>query len=396
MAIDLAGPFPLPQENGVPKFQLLLVVVDVCTRFVFLRPIISKEAAIVGAELYKLFCDIGFPQVLQSDNGTEFKNSTIRTITNLADIDHRFISAYHPRAIGVAECYVQTAKQTISKLIRADNSTWYKEVPGAQFVMNAKIASLHGSTPFSLFFGRRLRTATTPHLQSALLSEDELNERVDYLTNLVYPAISDGVQARQTEAAEAFRRKHRLNVKDNPFPDGSYVMTIDPKLHSALQPRYEGPYKVLRRNQGGAYILEDLTGALLDSTCAPTRMKLIRRDTVEDDADIFTVQQILDDKVVPHPDDPSKEGEKQYKVRWKGYSPEHDSWIPFANFIELGMIEKYRRRRYGEDTTIKLDNGIGSSPEASTPVQKMPPERATSSRLGPMRRSMRKNGDIRV
>jgi len=77
-------------------------------------------------------------------------------------------------------------------------------------------------------------------------------------------------------------------------------------------------------------------------------MKLIQRDPVEDDTEVYEVQQILNHQPI--------EGttEMEYLVRWKGYASEHDSWIPFKNFIETTMIEKYRKRRGLSDESDDL------------------------------------------
>ena len=49
--------------------------------------------------------------------------------------------------------------------------------------------------------------------------------------------------------------KHEL------FPDGAYVMVKDVLKGGKLDPKYEGPFKIVRRNTGGAYILQDNTGS---------------------------------------------------------------------------------------------------------------------------------------
>jgi transposase InsO family protein len=344
VAIDLAGPF-VEAENTGNKY--LLVVVDVCTRFVFLRAIPGKSGSVVAQELFNLFCLVGFPKVVQSDNGTEFKNELLNGIAARSGVEHRFISPYHPRANGLAERFVQTSKQTVAKLILADVSTWDQHVAVAQYAMNTRVAAIHGSSPFSLFFGRQLRGAGEPNIQNDIMTEEELQARVDYMTQVVFPAVSERVRERQRLQEKKFTK----GVVTDPFPDGSYVMVEDPSPGGSLLPTWEGPYKVVRRNRGGAYVLEDLTKKLLASNVAPSRMKLVQRDPVEDDKDVYEVQQILNHRPI------EGSNEMEYLVRWKGYSSEHDSWIPFKNFIETTMIEKYRRRR-----GVESDGLSGSQP----------------------------------
>ena len=47
---------------------------DHLTKFVILRPLRRKTAAEVASTLLDIFCLLGPPHILQSDNGKEFKN----------------------------------------------------------------------------------------------------------------------------------------------------------------------------------------------------------------------------------------------------------------------------------------------------------------------------------
>ena len=54
----------------------------------------------VARKLWKIFCLIGWPRILQSDNGREFVNQILQALMKLTGIDHRLISPYNPRADG--------------------------------------------------------------------------------------------------------------------------------------------------------------------------------------------------------------------------------------------------------------------------------------------------------
>ena len=60
-------------ETNLP-YNLLLVNQDHLTKFVVLRPLKSKTAIEVTSTLLDIFCLIGPPHILQSDNGRKFKN----------------------------------------------------------------------------------------------------------------------------------------------------------------------------------------------------------------------------------------------------------------------------------------------------------------------------------
>lgn len=99
MAMDLARPFPESTDGNV----FLLMVIDVCMCFMFLKPIHDKQAITVGKALFDLFCLIGFPRILQSDNGAEFVNSLLATMTTQLGVNHCLLTPYHPCGNGVAE-----------------------------------------------------------------------------------------------------------------------------------------------------------------------------------------------------------------------------------------------------------------------------------------------------
>jgi IS30 family transposase len=85
MATDLIGPFtPTTKDH-----KYVLVLVDVCTRFVFLKALRNKLSATIGKTLFKIFCLIGFPRILQSDNGTEFVNEILKSLSNQFSTQHQ-------------------------------------------------------------------------------------------------------------------------------------------------------------------------------------------------------------------------------------------------------------------------------------------------------------------
>jgi len=200
-----------------------------------LRPLPDKSAATITKNLALLFCDIGLPKIIQSDNGTEFVNSIINSLVKECGIDHRLTTAYHPRANGIAERYVQAATQTLRKLSDGNNNNWDQYIPATQFALNTRVVSLHNSTPYSLFFAR-------PHndfnnyasSKGQLLTEKELLERIEYMTKIVFPAISDKAAQSQQQMIDRFKGQ----ISNEPFPIGSFVMTQRYDKNNKLEANY--------------------------------------------------------------------------------------------------------------------------------------------------------------
>jgi transposase InsO family protein len=323
MAVDLTGPFPV-ESNGN---RFLLILVDVCTRFVFLEPIPDKKAMTIAKVLFKIFTTIGFPRILQSDNGREFVNEAVQVMTTTMGVQHRLLTPYHPRGNGVAENHVKTACNIIRKEVKDHKQQWANHVPMAQLAMNTRIVALHNSSPFSLFFARRYNGISNfSDTTEKLSSQEELLERLEYMTKTVFPAIDTKTRETQRRMIERFNR----TVLHSEFPDGAKVMSLDPILGDKLSPRYEGPYTVVRRTTGGSYVLKDATGEELGRNFAPSQLKLVLDDF--EATDTYVVEKILNHRQGPG-------GGMEYRVKWKGYKEE--TWEPQENFIERKCITDY-------------------------------------------------------
>jgi len=288
MAVGLVGQLPRTPNDNVR----LLVLVDICTRFVFLVPLKDKTAKSIATALFNIFTMIGFPRILQSDNGKEFVNEAVKEMTKIMGTQHRLATPYHPRGNGVAENHVKATMAIIKKKIQGMKHTWDNYVPMTQLALNTRVVALQDSSPFSLFFARRFNGYHNfSDDQGVPLSQSELEGRLRYMTEVVFPAIDAKSRSTQQKMIERFNR----TILHNEFPDGVKVMALDPIQGEKLTPRYEGPYTVVRRSTGGAYVLKDGTGELLGRKYAPSQLKLVLDDL--DDSDVYEVEDILTHKL---------------------------------------------------------------------------------------------------
>src|SRR6201986_61092 len=77
------------------------------------------------------------------------------------------------------------------------------------------------------------------------------------------------------ERAE-FIKRHKHTMEDYNLPTGSLVLVrntrIEMKLDRKAKPQYLGPFIVIRKNYGGAYILAELNGSIWKSAVAAFRV----------------------------------------------------------------------------------------------------------------------------
>lgn len=333
--------FQLPTSKE--GYNYVLIIVDIATKYVFLRPLKTKDSISVAQQLFELFCNMGFARIIQSDNGKEFVNTVIKDLKNIASMDHRLITPYHPRANGISERYVRVVKESLFRQLNGAETEWLELIPATQFATNVKVSTVHQSSPFTLFFGRKFNFFGN-YKDTIIQPEDAnmLEERMKFLSELVYPTLDTRNEHIQRMRAIKFNNNHIMVD----YPDGSEVMVcIEERDGGKTSQRYAGPYRIARRTRGGSYELSDSQGIILPRRYTPSQIKpLIPEDTVEETS--YVVEKILDDK--------QESGKRWYYVKWQGYDAEDNSWVNEDDFNDVDIIRQYwkaKRKREKQGIT---------------------------------------------
>jgi hypothetical protein len=109
-------------------------------------------------------------------------------------------------------------------------------------------------------------------------------------------ALSAKVYEARVEAARRFEQDYAASIKDFNFSKGALVLVrntaIEKALNRKMRARYLGPYVVLARNRGGAYIVSELDGTVLDRPIGAFRVvPYFARKTIELDESILDVDE---------------------------------------------------------------------------------------------------------
>ena len=328
--IDCSTHMP-PTPDGK---RAMLVIIDVFTGFVILNPLITTSANEVAQHLWDAFTTFGFPKILQSDNGPEFVNDVLRAMVQLTGVEHRFISPYNPRADGKVERCIGTVTGILKKMLHGTDDMWSTLLPWAQFCFNNKVSSLTSSTPMSLMFGRKMNDVkdhtTDP---PTTISLDDWKKHQEKMIAVIYPAISDRTRTSKQAMIKTLN-KNRKTLLHNALPNGAIVMLVDQLRQNKFEPKYVGPYHIIRRARNGAYVLRDpATGDMLDRHVPVDQLKLISKKprVIDIKNNQFEVQEILQHRGSP--------GKYEYYVKWKDYNDR--TWEPASSFLDDTVIKNY-------------------------------------------------------
>lgn len=326
VSIDTLGPLPTTVEGH----NYVLVVVDLFTRFIFLEPMIAKSASDVSQALMKIFSQFGFPRELLSDNGSEFKNQVVKGLATLVGFTQKFSLPYNPRVNGAAENAVKLTKAILFKLAVGDFSEWNRLLPFISFALNSRLHSRHNSSAFALMFGRDSKTNIGNIKESIEDDGSRWKDRIQQLVDEVHPAILE-TSKHTALKMKKYHDKYR-NLTD-PLRPGTKVMVRRTDRASKLTPAFSGPFTVIKRS-GNSYVLTDPTGELY-----PTKIPIHRLKKLEDDESIddpgFEVEEIRDHR--------GDGADREYLVKWLGFSEEVNSWVKSKDFFETDIITAYHK-----------------------------------------------------
>ena len=122
---DLVDLSKLSKKNSGYKF--ILVIIDILSKYVWLRPLKSKK----GSELKEAIEDVleksgRKPRILQSDKGTEYRNSLVQSLLQKRNI--KFITTHSERKASVVECVNRTLKAIMFRYFTYKNTRRYVDV----------------------------------------------------------------------------------------------------------------------------------------------------------------------------------------------------------------------------------------------------------------------------
>jgi len=182
-AIDLFG--SLPTSRGGVKY--ILVCYDVFSKHMKLYPL---KAATTKACLNKMtnhyFLHVVKPEVILSDNGTQFQSPTWKRKLEGLNVQVRYTALRHPQANPSEGCMKE-----ISKFFRIycseNHKKWAELAPYIESWLNNMVAGATRFTPAELMFGGK-----SPNIFEGLLPEtpegghvsDECREKFLKLTRL--------------------------------------------------------------------------------------------------------------------------------------------------------------------------------------------------------------------
>lgn len=260
-----------PKLGCEHEFQYVLVLKDLYSGMVELVP--CKYAShIPVVEALAFWCGrYGTPKILQSDQGSHFKNKILEDLTRRMGIHHHFTFAYCPFSNGAIEIVNRSLKRVLRTAILEQNlktSDWPYLLPMVMSVINGSKAERLGDlAPRQVYMGLPeydpftiIYNPSWGELREIPLDTDEIKMAFEDLMedlNVMHAEVTMAKAAAREKSHRAWRRRLGLPEEDdeeiNIVPDidftiGDYVLVAVPNKRrmTKLDAVWRGPYRVTR------------------------------------------------------------------------------------------------------------------------------------------------------
>ena len=215
-----------------------------------------------------------------------------------------------------------------------------------QRILNNSYHSSIGTTPARILFGdtinlnRGLLVSKSNSTSQEVVLEDYVQQLNIQLQNIV--------AASQRHQNDVIKRRLQASP-DNPttFEEGQFVLAKYPTgPPSKTTPRWRGPFIIVEVANQIYYCQDLITQRIIPMFI--DQLKLFVMDDKQDieyctqvalrDRDEFFVEKLIDFR---HKGRIRARRQLEFRVRWLGYGPEDDTWLPYAEVRDLEALTTF-------------------------------------------------------
>lgn len=240
MFLDIVGPLCSSYNNN----KYILTIQDDLTKFSMAIPIPDMEAKTVAENFVtRIICTYGTPDVILTDQGTNFLSDLFKNICKYLKIKKIQTSGYHPQTNGALERSHRTLSEYLRNFSSKDPLAWDAWLPYAMFTYNTTPHTSTKYTPYELLYGFK---ASLP--SSIQKSPEPCYNYDDYLNELRVRLQTTHKLARDNLIKSKEKSKGVYDNKVNPIilQEGDKVFVKNEKRVSKFSPIWLGPYDVVK------------------------------------------------------------------------------------------------------------------------------------------------------
>lgn len=262
--IDVCGPFPW---SGVGRrYKFIVIIWDHHSKYTKLYPISKASTNNILAVIYKYIEEIGTPECIITDHGTQFKGRKWKESLLKKQIKTYKTTVYHPSS-NPAERVLREVGRILRTYCHDNHDQWSNYIKQTEQYLNLAHHDTLGVTPYQMMFHKPPPRCITDIIEFPTQPE------TDFDVIKVYNRISLKNEQRKN-------RQWRNKTKPIQYKVGDKVLIRNRKLPSSVEGiakklllLYVGPYRIIQDNGNNTYKLEDIKNKCVKGTYNQTELK---------------------------------------------------------------------------------------------------------------------------
>ena len=356
--IDTVGPFPLDNTGALH----IVVIIDNFTRYTTLHPAPNVSAEEAAIALFKHCCVYGVPDIIHTDQGSQYCNSLISSLTACFKIKHELSIAYSKQQNGIVERVNKEVGRHLQMLcsVPEQSKTWASMIPLVQRIINSTNHVAIGFSPAQLVFGGSIDhrrnlfpSSVTPSdaiLEAQSSTPAETHAWVTNMINqqaiMIETARTSQEQLNESNIAKRVDARNGEELSHHAI--GSYVLVKYPQSAygrgppTKLLPFWKGPMRV-ESIVGDKYQLRNIVNGKSSEYHVQLLKPFLYDERFIDPVEVAIAEhdEYLVDKILEHKFLGGDKDKLVCRVSWIGY--QETSWEPWANLRLVQQFHDYAR-----------------------------------------------------
>lgn len=259
--VDILGPYPRSRNGNIG----LLIVLDHLTKFHWLCPLRKFTTSVIQDYLLRqIFHVYGVPEILISDNGSQFKSNEFNAFLTSRGITHTYTALYSPQS-NSSERVNRSIIAGIRTFLKKDHRMWDENLSLISCALRNSVHQATKYSPYHALFGFNMVTHGTSY--QLLRQLDLLNEPSAILSRDDDLAlIRNNLRRHISEAYKRNQTQYNLRARPISFEIGQEVYrrnfaqsSAEKAFNAKLSPLFIKS-KVKDKVGQNYYILEDMNG----------------------------------------------------------------------------------------------------------------------------------------
>ena len=253
IAVDIIGPMAVTSKR---QNKYALTMIDFASRWIEAIPLKEITAESICHALLSIFTRFGFPEIILSDNGTQFRSQITAAFTHMLNITQTFAARYRPQANGAVERANQSIKTMLRKVVNDKQAEWDRFLPLVLFAYREIPHESTGFSPCELVFGANPKSPLEK-FKDELLQKKEISISPYDLVTKTREEIMYAVQYAKKNL-ENKNSRYRDLVNKNRYlrklvPKDRVFVFLPQKV--GFDKAWQGPYTIIEKCSNVDYIV---------------------------------------------------------------------------------------------------------------------------------------------